>query len=197
MVSDLGVSASLLRFHDPGTSVPPPGPLGRVPRLHRYHGRSDFLPPVTPRSLPPRGATTAAGLCSLPAGGSVTGRALDLLTGSSTPEITVETTGPPRFLRNPHAYMPSFLRPRWDLHARPLRRGSTAFRNFNNVGSHDRYSFRGSITQPARSLSTLSDHGYPLMYSHPRLASGCWPNFAGRDWLPAGLLRKVSAMWSA
>src|SRR6266568_7488077 len=28
----------------------------------------------------------------------------------------------------------------------------------------------------------------------PRLASGCWPGFAGRDWLPAGFPRKVSEL---
>src|SRR5208337_1356916 len=29
---------------------------------------------------------------------------------------------------------------------------------------------------------------------HARLASGCWPGSSGRDWLPAGFLRKVSRL---
>ena len=31
-----------------------------------------------------------------------------------------------------------------------------------------------------------------LLRHHARLASGCWPDFARRDWLPAGSQRKVS-----
>ena len=30
---------------------------------------------------------------------------------------------------------------------------------------------------------------------HARLASGCWPGSSGRDWLPAGFLRKVSRLY--
>src|SRR5690606_19376427 len=30
------------------------------------------------------------------------------------------------------------------------------------------------------------------LYGHARLASGWWPACAGRDWLPAGVLREVS-----
>jgi hypothetical protein len=31
------------------------------------------------------------------------------------------------------------------------------------------------------------------LHHHARLASGCWPGSAGRDWLPAGFHRRVSA----
>jgi hypothetical protein len=31
------------------------------------------------------------------------------------------------------------------------------------------------------------------LYGHAKLASGWWPTFTGRDWLPAELLCKVSA----
>ena len=41
--------------------------------------------------------------------------------------------------------------------------------------------FRGSITRPACSLSTLRGHGYPLLlYDHARLASGRRPTFSGQ-----------------
>src|SRR6185312_7756534 len=42
--------------------------------------------------------------------------------------------------------------------------------------------FRGSITRPARSLSTLRGHGCPCAaYGRARLASGWWPTLAGQD----------------
>ena len=37
----------------------------------------------------------------------------------------------------------------------------------------------GLNSGPTPSLSTLRSHGYPLMYSHARLASG-WPASLGR-----------------
>ena len=62
-----------------------------------------------------------------------------------------------------------------------------AFRLAYDVGSHT-CAFRGSITRPVRSLSTL--RGFPSStlesYSHARLASGWWSTFAGRDFHPSG-----------
>ena len=37
---------------------------------------------------------------------------------------------------------------------------------------------------------SASQDGSP--HHHARLASGCWPGFARRDWIPAGFRRKVS-----
>ena len=34
----------------------------------------------------------------------------------------------------------------------------------------------------------------PVFWRFPRLASDCWPGFAGRGWLPAGFPRKVSEL---
>jgi hypothetical protein len=42
-----------------------------------------------------------------------------------------------------------------------LRRRDAAFRHFKNVGSRDYEPFRGSITRPVHSLSTLRSPGYP------------------------------------
>jgi hypothetical protein len=50
--------------------------------------------------------------------------------------------------------------------------------------------FRGSVTRLTCSLSTLDAQ---VTLARPRLASGCWPGFAGRDWLPAGFQRTVSS----
>ena len=51
-------------------------------------------------------------------------------------------------------------------------------------------SFRGSMARPWDALFTLR----PMQLPAPdaKLASGRWPGATGRDWLPAGLLRKVS-----
>ena len=61
-----------------------------------------------------------------------------------------------------------------------------------------------TASAPAISVLTGLNHtAHPLAvyasqggspHHHATLASGCWPNFAGRDSLPAGSLRKVSAM---
>jgi hypothetical protein len=45
----------------------------------------------------------------------------------------------------------------------------------------------GLRTRCLRSVTTVTR-------SHVRLASGCWPSFAGRDWLPAGSLCRVSEL---
>ena len=67
--------------------------------------------------------------------------------------------------------MPCSYRPRWDLHARPLRHLGAAFRSFNGVGSHEQY-FRGSVTRPARSLSTLRRRGHPTSTQDSLPAAG-------------------------
>lgn len=51
--------------------------------------------------------------------------------------------------------------------------------------------FRGSITRHRHSLSTLPRSGCPR---RARLASGWWPASTGWDWLPTGLLQKVSPL---
>jgi hypothetical protein len=56
---------------------------------------------------------------------------------SPRPVFIAGTTGSPRFLGNPLCPCPA-LRPRWDLHARPLRRFGAAFRSFYDVGSHNK-----------------------------------------------------------
>lgn len=84
-----------------------------------------------------------------------------------------------------------------DLRAGPLRvfalqHFGVAFRCWYDVGSTT--IFRGSITRPTHSLSTLRSQGRPL--DHARLASGWGPALTGRATRlsrPAGIHRKVSA----
>src|SRR6266498_6065759 len=104
----------------------------------------------------------------------------------------VETTGSPRFLGNPFANMPCSSTPADRVHlaagdARryclPLQLTASAPRSVT---------FRGSITQPVRSLSTLrssdcSDRT-PRKTRFPLVA-----NLGGTGLSPAGLLKEVSA----
>lgn len=102
--------------------------------------------------------------------------------------FSVEMTGPPRFLGDPHPYMPCSSTP-----AGSPRQALAAIRCCLppiEQRRHPRLSqFRGSITRPAHSLSTLRSMGYPI----PRktrfrlVASLCRVGFS-----PTGSLCKVS-----
>ena len=82
------------------------------------------------------------------------------------------------------------LRPRWDLRARPLRRVDVAFRQLDDVGSHD--SLISGLNHTAYMLAVYaSQPGLP--HVHARLASGWWPASTERECLPAGLQREVSS----
>src|SRR4051812_8253919 len=50
------------------------------------------------------------------------------------------------------------------------------------------------LNRTAFGLAVYASQGR-LPAHHARLASGCWPGSAGRDWLPAGFRRKVSHLW--
>ena len=82
------------------------------------------------------------------------------------------------------------LRPRWDRNVRPfgltLLFGAAVLPSaVSTASAPTTNSFRGSITRPARSLSTLRGHGHPCAaYDHARLATGWWPTLAGRDFNP-------------
>src|SRR6187549_1078220 len=53
--------------------------------------------------------------------------------------------------------------------------------------------FRGSITRPQRSLSTL--RSLPRGKTTQDSLASWWPTFAARDWLPAGLLSRFQLMF--
>jgi hypothetical protein len=112
---------------------------------------------------------------------------------------SVEASGPPRFLGNPplHALLsdPGGIA-RQAIRAVPIsRRDDVAFRAFDHTGSHDPRTFRGSITRPARSLSTLRSHGHPCTTQDSLPAGGPpWLGGTRTRWVPSrgfhsGLLR--------
>jgi hypothetical protein len=79
------------------------------------------------------------------------------------------------------------LRPRRDLRAWPLRRFGAAFRHHKGVGSR-KILFRGSITRPTRSLSTLRSPSCPGT-TQDSLPAGGQP-LPGGGRAPAGSLRR-------
>ena len=123
---------------------------------------SDSLPLVLPHFVAFAWQYHSVFLRSLPRGEEhVASRAWSLVTRSPTGSVRVETTGPPRFLGDPHVYMPCSHRPRWS----PRRQAhcdveNVAFRSGHVVGLHVCI-FRGSVTWPARLLFTLRSRGYP------------------------------------
>ena len=84
------------------------------------------------------------------------------------------------------------LRPRQDRRTRPLRCVGTAPAQCHDEGSHE--SVISGLNHTASALAVYASQG-GLPHHHARLASGCWPSSTGRDWLPAGFLRKVSEMY--
>ncbi len=140
---------------------------------------------MTPPSL--RG--TAAPCASLPQTQDAPPAGLGFSPDSPKPDSKTEATGPPRFLGDPAMDVPCSSTP-----AGPLRSATTALRwclpPFQRRRLPREPKFRGSITRPIHSLSTLRRMGYPTA-TQDSLPDG-WPTFPGRDWLPACAQRKVS-----
>ena len=97
---------------------------------------------------------------------------------------TSQVPGGPPCLRAP------LFDPGGAIRARPLQRGRAVFRCLQSVDPHKDGSFRGSITRPTGSLSTLD---LTVTRFGPRLASSWWPTFAGRACYPLGPSRYFTA----
>jgi len=154
-------------------------------------GRSDSLPPVPPHFVAFAWRYRAALTCSLPSTAKRHRRRPGVFLSPVTPRSGSlrRRQGLPGSWGTPLCTCPA-LRPRWDLRARPSRRFGAAFRYFHHVGSHD-HPFRGSITRPAHSLSTLRRHGLP----EPRKTRfRLLASFAGRDCLPAGFQTEFQSL---
>jgi len=84
--------------------------------------------------LPSHGRYHGCTRVSLPQPSSAPTTGLELVTRYLRPGLTVEATGPPRFLGNPWERV-LLSDPGGIAHARPLRRRDAAFHRFKNVGS--------------------------------------------------------------
>ena len=169
---------------------PPLGPPRRVPQLRRYYGAVRLPVPLSPRlvafawrypasrlsirSQRPRTPDRGPGVhAPVPTPGKMRREASRASQVPGQPAVPMPCSSTPAGPNTPgHCGMSAWppLCPQ-----RRLPRDS---------------SFRGSIARPWDSLFTLR----PVQLPAPdaKLASGRWPSATGRDWLPAGLLRKVS-----
>jgi len=168
------------------------GSLGMVPPPHRYYGQLRSLPPLPAGSSPRRRVPPTCSAVRRPTGTGATSRRPGVLVTELPRSLgllwTEATQALPGSWRTPMHARPA-LRPRPDLGARPIQRLGAATGIATTVAPAF-IRFRGSITRPTCSLSTLRGTGRPCY--HARLASGWWPAFAGRDWLPAGSEHEVS-----
>ena len=147
----------VLNSDDP---FPSSGPLGRVPRFRRYYEPFRF-PVIHPASLPlRRSAVPRCAIVSLRRPSDTDNRGLESL-GCGTPirTSTWREQDLPGSWRTLCARAP-LIDPDGSPVSDHLQHSGAAFRITKGVGIRNR-TFRGSITRPKHSLSTLRSAGYP------------------------------------
>jgi len=169
---------------------PPPGPPGRVPRPQRYYGAVRLPVPLTPASVAFARRYPAARLSFRSQRSRSPNRGPGVRHPVPLPgQSAGRQAGPPRFPGNPVVPSPCSSTPAGPAtpgHNKVCRHGP---RYVHNEGSHNNESFEAqSHGFGTRCLRFVEGVATP----DAKLASGCWPSSAGRDWLPAGLQRKVS-----
>ena len=142
-------------------------------------GRSDFLLPVPGGSLTRPPVPSSCSFCSLPLPASTTHNG----PGCWSPGFPnrVFRHGDNRISRVP-GRSPRYMPCSHQTPAGPERQAIQRPRCCLPLLTRRRlpqFGFRGSITRPASSLSTLRSPGYPG--NHARLASGRWPTLPRRD----------------
>ncbi len=169
-----------------GTAFPPQGPLGEFPRFTGTTRCSDSLPPLRPHFVAFAWPYRAWARCSLPGEGSPPAWVLGLVTRLPDRDSCAETTGPPRFLGIPHARMP---RSRTPVESRcQASHGTSMLPSAVVKASASTLSQLSGLCHAACALPVYASQRR-LPERHATLGSGWWPTFAGRDWLPAGMLR--------
>lgn len=106
---------------------------------------------------------------------------------AATGNIREETIRSPRFLGSPRRACPA-LRPRWSRRHQAITVPAILSSAILTASTSTTTRFRGSITRPTPSLSTLRSRGHPRT-TQDSLPGG-WPALPGRGWLPAGLQRR-------
>ena len=160
-----------------GTPFPPPGPLKRVPRLHRYYEVLRLPDPSTQLRHRRRVAPRCA-LDSIPGEGSAPSWVLGLITGLPIPDSDAEGAGPPKFLGDPCAYAPRSQTPAGLPHQAIAVREMLPTALMTTLATA--ISGLSRLHPAARTLAVYaSQRGLPRR--HARLASGWRPPFPGRD----------------
>ena len=185
---------SLLQVLDPAPPSLHGVPSSTVPPLQRYY-ETLRLPAVLPTSLrhpSAHGDRGASGdslhtqhRCALwRPGGRWPAPPLWLLEST-------ETTGPPRFLRNPCVCVPRSSTPVGQARSTACYAPGVAFRNSEFVDPTTTTSFEAQSRSPhtrcLRFAPRVATTGRKTRYRLPQ------PGLAGRDWVPAGFQHKVSS----
>jgi hypothetical protein len=154
-------------------------------------GRSESPPSLSARFVAFAGRYHRFARDSLPSAGGVPPGAWEFGIRSPDPELRWRRRGLPSSWGTLVAIVRA-LRPRRDQ-ARSVGPSATtpdtAPAYVHNEGSQ-RLKFSG-LNHTTFDLAVYASQG-GSPHHHARLASGCWPGFARRDWIPAGFRRKVS-----
>ena len=176
----------------PDASLPSTGFRRLVPRFHRYYqGAATSYRSSRRTSLPSLGGTIRCTLVSFPQCGVRHRGPGDFACTHRLPRPvdSVETAGSLTFPGNPHCAYALLSDPgRIVAPTRPITMQRCSPRSNHDKGSHD-YHFRGSITRPRHSLSTLRrvDHSTTRQDSLQAVGQTLPDGLS-----PAGFLRKVS-----
>ena len=149
----------------------------------------DSLGPWRRASFPSLGATRRCACRFAPCGPGHPTAGLGFVIRSPLPEVIAwRPSGPPKFLENPPVPLPCSPTPAGPTR-QAIRRSRHGPRYVHNEGSHD-YILSG-LNHTALALAVYASwSGSPQRCTQDSLpAVG---HITGRDWLPAGFLRKVS-----
>ncbi len=121
---------------------PPRGPLGRLfPASSVLSRHCDFLPPISPRFVSFVWRYHGITHVSLPPSLRATKSGLGLMTRYPVRASSVETTGAPKFLGNPHSRLRMFFDPGRSRRPRPIAERSHGPRGLNDEGTDDKTPF--------------------------------------------------------
>ena len=179
--------------HDPTPRFPPPGPPGRVPRLHRYYqGAPTSCRPSRRTSFSSFGGTAFVACLFAPAGGrrlAPAGRGVD---HRDSPD--------PACFRRKRQDLPGSWgtlvnvpcsRTPADRNVRPLTTLPVLPSTFSTA-SAPRLWVLSRLNHTARSPAVYASQDGSLRH-HARLAPGWWPPLAGRDFNPQGSIRRFQS----
>ena len=166
---------------------PPRGPLGRFPRLTGTMEALRLPTACLVRLRIARRADTAVAPVSFPSTGT-RGRGPGSWSAGSRAGTSAGAVGPPRFLGNPDAPLPWSTTPAGPDSPGRLRRSGAAPPRLTRKAPAKN---RADGAQYKASAPAVYASRRRLPGRRARLASGSWPDVAGRDWIPAGFHRKV------
>ena len=165
----------------------------QVPPLHRYYWRAQTSCRLShPTSFPRAAVPSVRPFFRSLRSGTGLPKAWCLLASPRSPLLILpmETTGSPRFLGNPSRKHAPLFYPGGPTNPRLYRAGRCCLPSLQKRQPHDVGRFRGSITRPAYSLSTLRRMSYPTTAQDSLPAR--WLGFDGVGLAPTGFHSQIS-----